>query len=503
MKIKISTISNNSIKKFNGAITIFLSLSLSLIVSLIFYTLESCHLDALVARSEGITYLSLDSLFGQYCLPLFEDYGLFCLNEQGIDLENEIKKYADQNTRTPSSILSSNSSFLNLSVDNVDITSVKYITDNDGEAFVSQICDYVKYMEIATYAQSLCDSSNISTPEMFVTSEDGTLNMDFNSIDLEKANSVKSYDNNSDSNSETITSDIIVSEDFKDNISTYIGHIIKNGLLSFLVDDPKNVSTQSTKKDILPSVTCQLSEEGIAASYGYYKDLSKTTLEKAYFCEYIYNTFGCYTSPAQNTYLKYPIEYIINGSDSDDTNFTSCCSHIINLRLGFNMIYLLCDEEKYADAKKAAELANVLPIPGARYIARITILTVWAAAEALLDTRDLLSGKNVPLIKSDENWTLELTDLTSFSKNTTSKNKGDDGLSYKRYLELLLATQNNISLYYRTMDLIQMDICYQYSEDFRISKCVYSLDVTIQYSFPYLFLSKKTKYKSTGHQRYK
>lgn len=124
MKIKISTISNNSIKKFNGAITIFLSLSLSLIVSLIFYTLESCHLDALVARSEGITYLSLDSLFGQYCLPLFEDYGLFCLNEQGIDLENEIKKYADQNTRTPSSILSSNSSFLNLSVDNVDITSV-------------------------------------------------------------------------------------------------------------------------------------------------------------------------------------------------------------------------------------------------------------------------------------------------------------------------------------------------------------------------------------------
>ena len=53
------------------------------------------------------------------------------------------------------------------------------------------------------------------------------------------------------------------------------------------------------------------------------------------------------------------------------------------------------------------------------------------------------------------------------------------------------------------MDLIQMAICYQYNEDFRLSKCVYSLDVTIQYSLPYLLLSKKTKYKSKGHQRYK
>ena len=128
-------------KKSNGSITIFLSLSLSIIASLLFYTLESCHLDALIARSEGITYLSLDSLFGQYCLPLFEDYGLFCLNEQGLDLENEIKKYADYNSRTPSSILKNNSSFLNLTVDNVDITSIKYLTDDDGDPFVSQICD--------------------------------------------------------------------------------------------------------------------------------------------------------------------------------------------------------------------------------------------------------------------------------------------------------------------------------------------------------------------------
>lgn len=489
-------------KTIIGSVTIYISLSLSLIISIIFYTLESCHLDALVARSEGITYLTLDSLFAQYCLPLFEDYGLFCLNEQGLDLENELKKYADYNSRTPASLLNNTSSFLNLSVNDVDITSVKYITDDDGTNFVSQICDYVKYMELTNYAETLCDQSNTSLPEVFTSSEDGTINLDFNTIDMSKANSLKDHDNNSSSNSDTPTSNINVSSNFKDNISSYIGHIIKNGLLSFLVEKPSTVSTQKVNKESLPSVTCQLTEEGVAMSYGYFKDLSKTTLEKAYFCEYLYNTFDCYTSPANNSYLKYPIEYVIHGSDSDDINLINCCMQIINLRLSCNLLYLFTDKDKYADAKKAAEIVNVLNIPGAKYLAQVTILTIWATAEALLDTRDLLNGKNVPLIKSEKNWTLELTDLLTFSKTTMSKNNGNNGLSYKRYLELLLATENNISLYYRTMDLIQMNICHQYNEDFRLAKCVYSIDAKFTYSLPYLFLSKKVIYTSKGHYNY-
>lgn len=497
--------------KQKGSITIFLSISLSIIICLIFYTLESCHLDSLIARSEGITYLSLDSLFGQYCLPLFEEYGLFCLNEQGINLENEIKKYADNNCRTPASILHNSSSFLNLTVKDVDIKKVSYITDDDAKEFVEQVCDYVKYMELNSFANTLRDNCNSDRPEVFTTNEEGTLEIDFNSIDINKANTLKQYDsnyNNSSSeespNKDNSTSDSKdLSADFKDNASSYIEHIIKNGLLSFLVDDPETVSSLTTDKAVLPSVTCQLTEEGVAASFGYTKDTTKTSMEKAYFCEYIYNTFGCFLEPEKESYLNYPIEYIINGSNEDDTNFINCCSHIINLRLACNLVHLFSDKEKYNDAKKAAEVANLLPIPGAEYLTRITILTIWATAEALLDTRDLLSNKKVPLIKSNDSWTLELSDLTTFSKSTVSKNDGKSGLTYKRYLELLLATENNISLYYRTLDVIQMNICSKYNDDFRISKCVYSIDTEISYSLPYLFSHKKIIYKSTGHHRYR
>lgn len=502
------------IKKYfnpSGSITIFLSISLSIIISLIFYTLESCHIDSLVARSEGITYLSLDSLFGQYCLPLFEDYGLFCLNEQGMNLENEIKKYADYNCRTPASILHKTSSFLNLTVKDVNIKKVSYITDNDASEFVKQVCDYVKYMEINSFANTLRDSSNSERPEVFTTNKEGTLELDFDSIDITKANALKKYDSNynnpsSEDSSDTNNSDSDsgkIPSDLKDNASAYIEHIIKNGLLSFLVDNPENVSSLTTDKSVLPSVTCQLTEDGIVANLGYTKDPSKTTIEKAYFCEYIYNTFGCYLEPEKDSSLNYSMEYIIHGSNEDDTNFINCCSHIINLRLACNLAYLFSDKEKYNAAKKVAKASNILPIPGAEYLTRITILTIWATAEALLDTRDLLSNKKVPLIKNNNTWTLELSDLTTFSKATISKNNGKNGFTYKRYLELLLATENNISLYYRTLDVIQMNICNKYNDEFRISKCVYSIQADISYLLPYLFTRKKITYKSTGSHRYR
>ena len=510
--------------KSKGSVTIFLSLSISLIVSLVLYTLESCHLDALVARSEGITYLSLDSLFGQYCLPLFENYGLFCLNEQGLDLENEIKKYADQNSRTPTSILNNSASFLNLQVNNVDITSVKYITDDDAVAFVDQICDYAKYMEIAYFAEEICDYSNTSRPKVFSTSEAGTLEFDFDSIDQSTIDALKEYDpnltldndnelsadsstnSNSSSNSNSNTNEqpnLQLDKDFIDNAAAYIGHIIKNGLLSFLVDDPEKVSTDTVDKATLPSVTCQLTQDGINNTYGYYEDAGETTLNKAIFCEYVYHTFGCYTEPDTDTYLKYPIEYIIHGDSSDDVNFLNCCGYILNLRLACNLAYLFSDPDKYKDAQELAKYAESIPVPGAKYIALITILTLWATAEGLIDVRDMVNDKKVPLVKSKSTWTLELSDLATFSSFTESKNPGTSGISYKRYLELVLATENNISLYFRTLDAIQMKICHSYNEDFRISKCVYSVCVDISYSLPYLFLPKKVIYKSSGSHRYK
>lgn len=482
-------------KRFAASVTLYLSVTFTLILSLVIYTVESCHIDALTAHAEGISYISLDSLFSNYCLPLFEKYGLFCLNEQGLNLTEELERYAGMNCATPMTLLSDNKSFLGINGADADITKITYITDNDGEIFAEQICDYVKYMELSSIADSLISYATTDYPEVYKNDENGTPVVSFDSIDTSSFG--KYISETSDNTGETsVDLSDINPETFEKSITERIGHIIKNGLMSFIVEDPETVSSLSVDKTVLPSVTCELSDDGINASYGYYKDIGDATYKKACFCEYINHTFNCYTDSDTDSALQYQMEYVIYGSPDDDVNLINCALQLIALRTGLNLIHLFTDKDKFNAAMKIAELAQSIPVPGSVYIAQMAILTVWATAEAVIDVRDLLSGKSVVLFKSRDNWNLSLQGLKNFSKNTPSSNSGDKGLSYRRYLEMLLAVQNNISVYYRTMDLIQMDICKDYSEDFRISRCVSGINASITYRIPFLILPKSGSYTS-------
>lgn len=484
-----------------GSVTLYLSITLSLILTLIFYTLESCHLDSLAAHAEGISYMATDSLFSQYCIPLFEKYGLFCLNEQGLELKDELKKYAESNCSIPQSLLSDYKSFLKMSVSDVDIEDLTYITDNDGEVFVEQICEYVKYLEISSLVNDLLEDADSDYPDVYQYKEDGSPDLSFDNIDVYALDEYAPDDSENDGETSIDVSDIDA-ESFEDSISEKIGHIIKNGLLSCIVDDPSSVSSLSIDKTTLPSVTCQLSEEGNSQYLGYFKDISQATYRKGCFCEYIVNTFGCYTAPKENSALKYQMEYVVYGSPDDDVNLINCALQLITLRTGLNLIHLVTDKDKYNAVKKVAEIANAIPIPGAVFIAQMTILTIWATAEAIIDVRDLLEGKSVVMVKSEKEWNLSLEGLKNFSKNSKSTNDGRKGLSYSRYLEMLLAVQNNISVYYRTMDLIQMDICKEYSDEFRISRCVSGINAVITYKLPSLISLKNRTYKSEIYFEY-
>lgn len=475
-----------------GSVTLYLAISFSLLLSLICYTIESCHLAALAARADSVSYFSMDSAFSNYCLPLFEKYGLFALNEQGINLDSMISTYAGENCKSSPNSLLGYGSFLKLDCKDIDITGIHYITDNNAEDFVNQVCDCVKYLELSNLADELLNTSDTDIPEVFSQTDEGVADISFDNVDVFSLQQYIPDDMTTDGETDEDLSDI-EPEDFSSSVSSSIGHIIKNSLLSCIVDDPASVSSLSVDKIVLPSVTCELTMDGVNASFGYYKDSSKATLEKACFCEYITYTFGNYLNSNEDSALKYQTEYIISGSADDDTNLINTALQLISLRTGFNLVHLLSDKSKFNAAWKIAQAASSIPL--APYLIQATILTVWATAEAIIDVRDLLSGKSVALFKTSEQWSLSLQGLKNFSKDTHSVNDGLSGLSYERYLEMLLVFQNNISVYYRTLDLIQMDLCREYSDNFRISKCVTGIDVSFTYRLPYLVMSNSSIYQ--------
>lgn len=485
-------------KSTKGSLTLHLAICFSLLLTLICYTIESSHMAALASHADSVSYFAMDSLFSNYCLPLWEKYGLFALNEQGINLEELLCTYAENNCKPAYNSLMGYESLLCLEHDSIDIKKTRYLIDDDAKDFVSQICKQVMYLELTKLADSLLASSDTDIPEVFEQTQDGLADIAFDSINPSLIEKYISYDMITDGDTSQDLSGIN-SDSFSSDISESIEHIIKNSLMSCIVTNPASVSSTSIEKAPLPSVTCELTQEGVNASHGYYKDTAKATYEKACFCTYITHTFDNYVdtvmatdNPSDNTAsndttLRYQTEYIIAGTDSDDTNLLNTALQLISLRTGLNLIHLLSDRDKYNAAWNISQSSS--PVPPVAYITQATILTVWAAAEAIIDVRDLLSGKPVPLFKTSEQWSLSLNGLKSFSKDCSSANDGQSGLSYESYLEMLIVFQNNISVYYRTLDLIQMDICNEYSSDFRISKCVTGIDVEFTYSLPYLLIS--------------
>ena len=84
--------------KQKGSITVFLSLILLLILSVVCTVIESTRLSCAYSRSNEITYMALDSCFSSYAKEVFEDYGIMIMWKNQEELLNSYNMYCSKNT---------------------------------------------------------------------------------------------------------------------------------------------------------------------------------------------------------------------------------------------------------------------------------------------------------------------------------------------------------------------------------------------------------------------
>ena len=65
--------------KNKGSITIFLSMILLVVVSIVFATTELGRIEVGHTMASRVTYMAEDSCFSQYVKEIYEDYGIMCL----------------------------------------------------------------------------------------------------------------------------------------------------------------------------------------------------------------------------------------------------------------------------------------------------------------------------------------------------------------------------------------------------------------------------------------
>ena len=151
-------------QSYNGTICVFLALVLLLIMSLILVFLESASHAASASYAQMLQKTATGSVMGEYYGPLFAEYGILAI-DSGFDtkktdskeLERRLMRYMeDENV-------------WGYTCEDIRVTDMKKLLDNDGTEFLSQAISYEKYAaaedvldEITSRLKSLGDQKAIT-----------------------------------------------------------------------------------------------------------------------------------------------------------------------------------------------------------------------------------------------------------------------------------------------------------------------------------------------------
>ena len=144
--------------------------------------------------------------------------------------------------------------------------------------------------------------------------------------------------------------------------------------------------------------------------------------------------------------LKYGVEYLIAGKESDEANLSSVANRIFGLRTIVWYGYFLTRKDKIAEAEAiAAAIASVLALPAAIEIIKYGIVMGWSMDEARKEVKSLLKGDDIPLLPG--------------------KSEGVK-LKYQSFLDSFLVIASG-KLPVRMVKLIEQNIKLRYYQGFR------------------------------------
>lgn len=631
-------------EKAKGSITIYLALSLIIVMVLIFTLIESARVSAVNYRLRSITYMGADSVFSEFAQPVFSDYGIMALWKSEDEFINEFTQYVGYNLDKSDTGYYANAELYGMAFSGCSLADVTYITDDSGLVFASQVYEYMEYYIAADTASQLLEGLDIFSQssaagefmdkleeytEVFTDVEEKVLDVSESVEDVQSMNtdpcalleelgydvelysteevsssvfsqtltdlknaksalesalediedatddyyeSVKaakaaaaeiesllssegseldediyesllnllkelesmSTDTDADyygviSNEEAVQEcksvlekleemfeqlddglnednaqeylEIIekyqdILEDFdldslgidletdtsssqNSSILSFVSSLIDKGVLAYVMDD---ISEKTVDTDEFPSETVKISDDDSDGS------LAQATLNRVIFGQYVLDCFGNASETREDTALDYEVEYVIGGENSDLENLKIVVASLVALRSGLNFISILQDSSKLDEANTlAAAMVGATGMPLLIKAFQILILAAWSAAEAVVDVKALLEGKKVATIKGSDDWNLSIEGFKNFTGKDIETKACESGLGYEEYLRVLLAVKSTQTLSYRTMDLIQANMCLNENGDFRMAECITGVSICAEYTAAQLF----------------
>lgn len=425
-------------KMVSGELTVFLSLVFFLLLALVGAVLESASIQIRKNEKRADAARATESVFAEYQRDLLEKYHIFALEESYETGEisedhilNRLRYYGAENM-------------------DIDITAIGYLTDEHGQEFFRQAVEYQK------------------KKTGFALIEDISGNY---SVWKEKEKLTEEYEEEDTKTSEEMSQILQEEEETlapEQNPLEILKELKSDLFLKLVLPEQFEVSAEQVDMEQAPSR--RKLQKGYGTLYEKEEAFQDTIFFNLYTMEHFRNA-GTESADEESTEqgMKYELEYLLEGKESDKANLEAVARKICNLRFAVNYAYLLTDQEKQAEAEvMAGTICSLLTVPGIIPIVKHGLLLAWAYGEGMADVKILLSGGKVPLMKNSETWQFSLDHILSMKESGLPVEAGEyaEGEDYGTYLQMLLLTKKKEMLTMRELDLVESYIRNTCEKDF-------------------------------------
>lgn len=478
-------------KKFygpEGYLTVYAALTIAVLLSLFFSILEGIRYHTMQMETELIADVATESALAEYHRELLRQYGVFFVDTsygEGIPsaelLREHVEWYAGENCNMREVFLGNvlYKDFMDLCVEDLSLTSISLATDAGGSLFRKQAAEAVK------------DEVGVGLLDDIVGWLDIVEKYDLTESDLETEKNHLDQEIAGWNGKKVQAGEDWVTVEIENPTQT-VEEVRRQGILRIVTEEGAEISGRTVDLQGLFSSR----KAGNVINQGNTELAEKENFaDRLLWQEYLLRYLGCYGKETEKSVLKYQMEYLIGGKDNDTENLRSTVNRICLIREAANMMYLVSDTAKKAEAEAAAMLiASAAALPELQPVLQAVIMLGWAYAESLHDMRCLMSGQRVPLLKDQESWYCGLSGVLTeevaengFEMTDDAKSVTDGkGLSYCDYLRILLALCSLEEQTDRVFDLVEMDIRETPGNGaFRIDGCVSGFETAFLFGSGY------------------
>lgn len=457
-------------KKNHGYATVYLSLTMGILLSLLFTLIEGVRIQTTRMETESVTDVALFSTFAEYNRALLEQYDLFFIDSSYGKGQPELEKvkqrllhYMNKNFHKGGVVAGVD--LTGLSADNVDFPEYRIASDQSGDVVKSQAIEYYKDKTGLSYIDGILPNismiQNQEASSADLMDQWDSISEQINELIEEKRRELLEQASQS---GEEIDTDLSL-----DNPADQVRAIKEMGIMSIALPEGSSLSSASIQADRYLSHR----QPTLVGNKGLQEPVDGIT-DTLIFEKYLMEKCGNYQEKKENKVLSYQIEYILFGENEDTQNLENTLKRILAIREAANMMYLFSDSGKQAEADLTATVITVaLGIPGLQELVKLSLLFAWGYAESVKDIRILLDGGRVPIGKSDSTWNTPFLQLINFPAFLGQYHASSDGMNYQDYLETFLFLEGNRDRNYRFMDLCEMDVQKTAgNENFRMDGCI-------------------------------